>query len=144
MLNSASLGLLQYIPLPNVPGLVDNFHLQTSVPTQQDRFNARLLQTISPKLNARLIYALSDSSNHAFQSFPDLESDVSTFGQSVTAGLTENLSRQWINDSQFIFSRNRVQTLNNFAYSQNVAGDLGITGVSAAPIDWEVPVAQFQ
>ncbi len=52
MLNSASLGLLQYIPLPNVPGLVDNFHLQTSVPTQQDRFNARLLQTISPKLNA--------------------------------------------------------------------------------------------
>ena len=143
MLNSASLGLLQYIPLPNVPGLVDNYHLQTSVPTQQDRFNARLLQTISPKLNARLIYALSDSSNHAFQSFPDLESDVSTLGQSVTAGLTENLSRQWINDSQLIFSRSRVQTLDNFAYSQNVAGDLGITGVSAAPIDWQVPSLSF-
>jgi trimeric autotransporter adhesin len=143
MLNSASLGLLQYIPLPNVPGSVDNFHLQTSVPTQQDRFNARLLQTISPKLNARLIYALSDSSNHAFQSFPDLESDVSTLGQSVTAGLTENLSRQWINDSQLIFSRSRVQTLDNFAFSQNVAGDLGITGVSTAPIDWELPSLSF-
>ncbi len=68
---------------------------------------------------------------------------MSTFGQSVTAGLTENLSRQWINDSQFIFSRNRVQTLNNFAFSQNVAGDLGITGVSTAPIDWEVPSLSF-
>ena len=68
---------------------MDNYHLQTSVPTQQDRFNARLLQTISPKLNARVIYAFSDSSNHAFQSFPDLESDVTTLGQSVTAGLTK-------------------------------------------------------
>ena len=143
MLNSASLGLLQFIPLPNVPGLVDNFHLQTSVPTQQDRFNARLLQTISPKLNARVIYAFSHSTNHAFQSFPDLESDVTTRGQSVTVGLTENLSRQWINDSQLIFSRNRVQTLNNFAFSQNVAGDLGITGVSTAPIDWGVPQLSF-
>src|ERR1700724_1926568 len=29
-LNPAALGLLQFIPQPNLPGLVDNYHLQTS------------------------------------------------------------------------------------------------------------------
>src|SRR4029077_9769035 len=42
-LNAAALGLLQFIPEPNLPGSIDNFHLQTQVPTLQDRFNARVL-----------------------------------------------------------------------------------------------------
>jgi hypothetical protein len=143
LLNPASLGLLQFIPQPNLPGFVDNYHLQTSVPTQQNRLNVRVLHSISPMLNARVIYGFSQSTNHAFQSFPDFESAVGTRGQSVTLGLTENVSREWINDSQLIFSRNRVETLNNFAYSQDVAGELGITGVSTAPIDWSVPQVSF-
>ena len=142
-LNPAALGLLQFIPEPNLPGLVDNYHLQTRVPTQQDRFNARVLHTISPKLNARVIYSFSQSSNHAFQSFSDFESDVATRGQSATIGLTQNLSRSWINDTQLIFSRNRVQTLDNFAFTTNVAAALGITGVSTAPIDWGPPQLSF-
>ena len=143
LLNPAALGLLQYIPQPNLPGLVDNYHLQTRVPTQQDRFNARVLHSISRKLNARAIYSFSQATNHAFQSFSDFESDVATRGQSVTVGLTQNLSRTWINDSQLIFSRNRVQTLNNFAFQSDVAAALGITGVSTAPIDWGVPQLSF-
>ncbi|HZP32940.1 MAG TPA: carboxypeptidase-like regulatory domain-containing protein [Candidatus Acidoferrales bacterium] len=142
-LNPTALGLLQYIPEPNLPGFVENYHLQTRVPTQQDRLNARVLHTISPTLNARIFYGFSQSTNHAFQSFPGFESDVATRGQSVTLGLTQNLSRTWINDSQFIFSRNRVQTLNNFAFTNDVAGDLGISGVSTAPIDWAVPQLSF-
>ena len=143
LLNPAALGLLQYIPEPNLPGLVDNYHLQTRVPTQQDRLNVRVLHTLSPKLNARFMYGFSQSSNHAFQSFPDFESEVATRGQSVTLGLTQNLSRTWINDSQLIFSRNRVQTLDNFAFTTDVAGALGITGVSTAPMDWGVPQLHF-
>jgi len=143
MLNSSALGLLQFIPQPNLPGLVDNYHLQDSIPTQQNRLNVRVLQTISPKLNARVIYAFSQGAGHSFQSFPDFKSDQSTRGQSITLGLTQNLSRQWINDSQLIFSRNRAQTLNNFAFQNNVAAALGITGVSAAPIDWGVPQLSF-
>jgi len=143
LLNPAALGLLQYIPEPNLPGVVDNFHLQTRVPTLQDRLNVRVLHSISPKLNARIFYGFSQSTNHAFQSFPDFESDVATRGQSVTLGLTQNLSRSWINDSQFIFSRNRVETLDNFAFKNDVATALGITGVSTAPIDWSVPQLSF-
>ena len=143
LLNPAALGLLRYIPEPNLPGLVDNYHLQTRVPTQQDRLNVRVLHSISPKLNARMMYGFSQSTNHAFQSFPDFESDAATRGQAVTLGLTQNLSRTWINDSQLIFSRNRLQTLDDLAFTTDVAGALGITGVSAAPIDWGVPQLSF-
>ncbi len=80
LLNHAAVGLLQFIPEPNLPGVVENYHLQTQVPTQQDRLNARVLHTISPKLNARVIYAFSQSTNHAFQSFSDFESAVGTRG----------------------------------------------------------------
>jgi len=142
-LNPAALGLLQYIPEPSLPGVVDNFHLQAQVPAQQDRLNVRLLHSISPKLNARIFYGFSQSTNHAFQSFPDFESDVATHGQSVTLGLTQNLSRSWINDSQFIFSRNRAQTLDNFAFTDPVAQNLGINGVSNNPIDYGPPQLSF-
>ena len=63
---------LNYFPAPNVPGctgspvppgcFVDNYHLQTRVPTQTNRLNVRILQTRSPKLNARIIYAFNQSS----------------------------------------------------------------------------------
>jgi trimeric autotransporter adhesin len=142
-LNSAALGLLQFIPQPNLPGVVQNFHLQTQVPAQQDRLNVRVMHSISQKLNARVIYGFSQSSNHAFQSFPDFESAAATRGQSVTVGLTQNLSRTWINDSQLIFSRNRVQTLDNFAFTSPVSQQLGITGVSTAPIDYGPPQLSF-
>ena len=142
-LNLAALGLLQFIPQATLPGVVENFHLQTQVPTQQDRLNVRVLHSISQKLNARVIYGFSQSTNHAFQSFPDFESDIATRGQSVTVGLTQNLSRTWINDSQLIFSRNRVQTLDNFAFIDPVSQQLGITGVSGAPIDYGPPQLSF-
>ncbi len=112
------------------------------MPTQQDRLNVRLMQTISPKLNARAIYALSTADSHAFQNFPAFESDQGTRGQSATLGLTQNFSRTLINDTQLIYSRNRSQTLNGFAFQNDVAGDLGITGVSTSPIDWGVPQLQ--
>ena len=108
--NSAAQGLfLNYYPAPNVPGglFVDNYQLQELVPTQTTTFNTRVLQTISSKLNARVIYNLSEAANHAFQNFSSFQSKTSTRGQSVTLGLTYNINRTWLNDSQLIFTRNR-------------------------------------
>ena len=95
MLNSTSQQLLQFFPFPNVPnaGLVDNYLLQTRVPTQNTRINTRVLQTISPKLNARVLYNISEVANHAFQSYPlRSRAGPGTRGQSATLGLTENFN----------------------------------------------------
>ena len=138
-LNSAALGLLDVIPPPNLPGLVQNFHLQTRVPTSTDRFNVRLIHTISPKLNFQATYNFNQTQNKAIQTFPQLFSRTSTRGQNVMLGLTQTPTRRLVNDSRLMFNRNRSRSLNAFAFERDIAGDLGITGISTAPINFGVP-----
>jgi trimeric autotransporter adhesin len=143
MLNPASIGLLQYIPEPNLPGLVQNYHFQSQVPAATNRLSVRINQTISSKVHLDVTYNLQEGDNHSFQSFPDFQRNQSTRGQSVTLGLTENISRTFIHTSQLFFTRNRSQALNQFAYQQDIAAALGITGISIAPIDYGVPQLNF-
>jgi hypothetical protein len=139
-LDPGALGLLQFIPLPNLPGLVQNFHLQTRVPTASERFNIRLLHTISPKFNLSGVYNLSQTSTHAFQSLPDFESNQSTRGQNLTLGLTQNWTPRLLHDTRVFWTRNRTRTLNQFAFKDDVGASLGITGISTSPIDFGVPL----
>ncbi len=138
-LDPAALGLLRFIPHANLPGLTQNFHLQTRVPTATDSVNARVVHTISPKLNAQVTYNISESRRHSFQSFPDFESNQTSRGQNLMLGLTQNWSKRLINDSRVFWSRNRVQTLNQFAFTNDIAAGLGITGVSSDPRNFGVP-----
>lgn len=144
-IDPAAVGLLQFIPLPNVPaaGLVQNFHLQTRVPTASDRLNVRVLHTISPKLNLQVTYNLAETRTHGFQTFPQLESNSHSRGQNVMVGLTQNWTQHFIHDTRLFFSRNKVSTLNQFAFVDNVAGDLGISGISTDPINFGVPQVAF-
>jgi hypothetical protein len=143
MLSPAAVGLLQYIPAPNLPGLVQNFHLQDRIPSATDRFNVRVQHTISTRLHLDVNYNFQQAENHSLASFPAFQRDQSTRGQSITLGLTQNWSRTFSNTTQFFFTRNRSQSLNQFAFVQNVAGALGITGVSTNPIDYGVPQLTF-
>ncbi len=138
-ISSVALGLLPFIPHANLPGLVQNFHFQTRIPTATDSFNVRLIHTISQKFNAQVIYSISQSRSHSFASFPTLEGNSDTRGQSLTLGLTQTYSRRFINDTRVIWSRNRSNSLNNFAFNNDIAGNLGVTGISADPINFGVP-----
>jgi hypothetical protein len=143
MLDPAAVGLLQYVPEPNLPGLVQNFHLQDRIPSATDRLNVRIQHTLSTVLHLDVNYNLQQGKNHSLVSFPAFERDASTRGQSLTLGLTQNWSRTFSNSTQFFFTRNRNQSLNQFAFVQDVAGTLGITGVSTNPIDFGVPQLNF-
>ncbi|MBI3671139.1 MAG: carboxypeptidase regulatory-like domain-containing protein [Acidobacteria bacterium] len=138
-LDAAALGLLRFIPLPNLPGLVQNFHWQTRVPTATDSFNVRVLHTISSKLNFQATYNFSATRTHAFQNFPSFESNTSTRGQNVMLGLTQHWTKRFLHDTRVFWSRNRINTLNQFAFNEDVAGQLGITGVSTDPRNFGVP-----
>ena len=142
-LNPAALGLLNFVPPANLPGFVNNFHLQTRLPGATNRVNVNVMHSLSAKLHLQVNYNLSDGHAHALNSFPGLESNVDTRGQSAQLGLTENWTRTFLHDSRLYFSRNRSQTLNQFAFNNNIAGALGIAGVSADPIDYGVPQLGF-
>jgi hypothetical protein len=138
-LDRAALGLLEFIPLPNLPGLAQNFHLQTRVPAATDSFNMRVVHTISSKLNAQATYNFSETRTHAFQSFPQLESSQEVRGQNLMLGLTQNWTQRFINDSRVFWSRSRTSSLNNFAFVDDIGARLGINGISNDPINFGVP-----
>lgn len=139
MLNSAALGLLKYVPEPNLPGLVDNFHLQTNVPVTSDILNTHVVHTISTKVNMRVGYNFSSTRQQTLVNFPDIGSHQSARNQNVDFGLTENLSAHFIHDSHLNWNRARTQILSNFSYTTDIAGSLGITGISTAPINYGLP-----
>jgi hypothetical protein len=143
-LDQAALGLLKFIPLPTDPtATVQNFHLQAREPDRTDRLSVRTLHTISPKLNLTAFYNLNWSRVNTLVNFPDFLSRQAVLGQLLTLGLTQNWTPKVINDTRITFTRNRSQVLNRFAFTQDIAQQLGITGVSTDAINFGVPQINY-
>jgi Carboxypeptidase regulatory-like domain len=143
MQNSAALGLLKFLPEPNLPGTVQNFHLQTTTPQHSDFVNVHVLHTVNAKLNVQAGYNLSSSALNSLVNFPGIGSNTSTRSQSFNLGLTENISPRFLHNSQLIWNRARLQTLSNFSFTQDLAQSLGVNGVSHDPIDYGLPLISF-
>ncbi|MBI3668907.1 MAG: carboxypeptidase regulatory-like domain-containing protein, partial [Acidobacteria bacterium] len=143
LLDPAALGLLKLIPLPNLPGLVDNFHAQGTQAQAVDRLDALVLHTLSPRFSLQFSYNLLEARSQLSNLFSALGSDVSARDQYATVGLTQNWTARLLNETRFNFNRMRVEKMNRFAFRQDLAGELGVTGVSRAPIDWGPPTTIF-
>jgi trimeric autotransporter adhesin len=142
-LNSASVGLLQYIPLPNLPGTAQNFLLQTRTPSATDNLNVRIIHAINQKLNLSSVYNYSSSRSSGYNNYPDLTSHTDNLGQNAGLTLNQTWSKTFINSSQVTWNRSSVGTLNAYAYNNNIAGGLGITGISTDPINYGLPAISF-
>lgn len=143
MLNSAATGLLQFIPQPNLPGLVDNFHLETTVPQASDFVNVHVLHTISSKLSVNAGYNFRSTRANTLTNFPALAGQSLIRNQNVTLGLTQDLSPRLVHVDSLNFNRSRVQTLSDHSFGPDIAGELGITGVSTSPVDFGIPQISF-
>lgn len=143
MINQTALNLLNYVPSPNLPGRALNFHLQTNLPGLSNRLNVNLNHQISSKLSLLVNYNLSNAISHSLNSFPGVEGNTSSRGQSVMLGLIQNYSRSFLHMSQFYFSRNRILGLNEFSNLTDISSQLGVTGVSSSPFDFGLPQINF-
>src|SRR5690348_12962162 len=74
MLNPAALGLLQYLPMPNLPGQVQNYHVQLSLPSASQIFMARVGREISSKDNLAVMYFYDSSHVDGLTGFPNITS----------------------------------------------------------------------
>ena len=148
MISSQAQALLNYIPLPNIPatsiaGQNFNYHLQTNVPGVGNRLNVNVTHQISSKLSLQVNYNLSNGTTHVINSFPDIESNGYSRGQSVMIGLTQNYTKTFIHTSQLYFSRQRTLGTNGFTGVTDIASQLGLTGISTAPYDFGLPSIGF-
>ena len=139
--------MLSYIPLPNVTGQRLNYHLQTNLPGLSQRLNVNVTHQISSKLSLQVNYNLSNGTSHSLNSFPGIEGNTFSRGQSVMIGLTQNRTKTFIHTSQLYFSRNRSLGLNEFSnLPENVSaqpGMIDITGISTNPFDFGLPSINF-
>lgn len=143
-----ALSLLNYIPLPNIPvtnvaGQNFNYHLQTNLPGLGNRLNVNVTHQISSKLSLQVNYNLSNATSHSLNSFPGIEGNTFTRGQSVMIGLTQNWTKTFMHTSQLYFSRNRSLGLNSFSNLTDIGAQLGLTGISTNPFDYGLPQISF-
>ncbi len=148
LISSQTIGLLAYIPTPNIPltnvaGRNFNFHLQTNVPGIDNRLNINVTHQISSKLSLQVNYNLANDTSHSLNSFPGLEGDTLTRGQSAMIGLTQNWTKTFSHTSQLYFSRNRTLGFGEFSNVTDIASQLGITGISTSPYDYGLPSIGF-
>lgn len=142
-LNGAALGLLRFIPTPNLPGQTQNYHLQASTPSANDRVMARIGQQISSKDSLNVMYFFNSARTSSLGNFPTLTQTMSVRGQNVNISEVHTLGPRFINTMLVNFNRQRSTLLNGFSNKQNIAGNLGITGISTDPLNWGVPQIGF-
>ena len=142
-MDPAAVGLMQYIPLPNLPGTVQNFTMQRSLPSDSDGFSARINTRVSSKDNIFANYSLVQGSSFSSQIYPGLDTDRTNRNQNVAVGGIHRFKPRFVANYRINFNRVRMLSSNPFAFSDDVAGQLGITGVSNEPINWGIPTVNF-
>ena len=141
-LNSAALGLLRFFPVPNQPGLVNNYQILTAVPQNSDNLGVRLNQNVTRTDRLAVNLNLQRRSGNQEQLF-GFRDQTSGTGVNVNLSYTKNLSRRTLNVVTLSFNRNRNDTLPFFAYTPDVAAELGIRGTSSNPINFGPPNLSF-
>lgn len=151
-INQAALGLLPFIPQPNLPGDVQNFHFITSVLSNSDDLNFRIMHNFGAggfrpgrrgprnSMNAGFHYHSDDT--RETNPFPSVGGNNTVQGFDIPIGYVRSFGKL-TNIARVDYNRNRISTNNLYAFQQNVAGELGISGVSQNPFDWGLPQLSF-
>jgi Carboxypeptidase regulatory-like domain len=143
MINPAAKGLLPYIPLPNLPGSVQNYFLEDSLPSNRDRLMGRVGYQATTKDSVSVFYFFNSARTQSVTSFPELTENSSVRSQNINLNESHAFNPRFVNSLLFNFNRQRSQSLNPFAFTDNIAGSLGITGISQSPMDWGLPLIDF-
>lgn len=141
-MSRAALGLLEFIPVPNLPGRVQNYHFVTSVRQNTDNYGVRLMHSLrrQDRISFRLNAQTRDAEAAQLFQFRD---SLTGLGLNAEIQWTHNLGSRFIHNLRYNFSRNRSQTIPFFAYKRDVAGELGIQGTSRDPINYGPPNLNF-
>ncbi len=156
-IDPAAQALLQYVPLPNVPGAAQNFRYLTSGDTNGLNISGRVIHNFGDvqrgrgnrggrggrnRNNVNFGFNYSSNNSDLLRAFPTIGGTTKTQGWNVNGGDTWSRGK-WTNQFRANFNQNHTETTNQFAGLVNVAALAGITGVSQDPQDWGVPTLSF-
>ncbi len=113
------------------------------MPSSNDRVMGRIGQQINAKNSLNVMYYFNSSHSQSVGNVPELSSHTTGRGQNLSVGESHTFNTHLVNSFTLNFNRQRTSTLNAFAYQDDIAAELGITGVSTNPFDWGVPAIGF-
>lgn len=169
-INPVSAAVLQFIPLPNLPGNFRNFHLVSSNRSNTDvafaRFNhsfgndqSGMMGMFGGRRQQQRQQQQRQNNTHWSQSinggfnFSNFRSDIlnafpglggKSAAHNLNGNFGYNLSRGvFLNSLRFNYNRSHNETANHFTNSDNIAGRLGINGVSPLASDFGLPNFTF-
>ena len=160
-INSISQHLLQYIPEPNLPGTVKNFHFITTAVSNLDDLNVRIIRSFGKatlgqrrgggggrgaggggRNNLNVGFHYHSTENNLTNPFPSVGGTTAVRSFDIPVGYVRSFGKL-TNNLRFDFNRNRIRTQNLYAFNTNVAGAAGVTGVSTNPFDYGIPNLSF-
>ncbi|MGA9391887.1 MAG: TonB-dependent receptor, partial [Candidatus Sulfotelmatobacter sp.] len=155
-INPVALGLLQYIPLPNLPGSYQNFRYVTSTTSDRDDLNIRVNHSFgaapargrrgggrnAPRNSLQIGFHYHQSTATLTNPFPSVQGSTTVRSFDIPVSYTRSIGKL-TNIVRADFNRNRTRTQNLYAFNTNVTGNLGMTGVSTNPFDWGLPNLSF-
>jgi trimeric autotransporter adhesin len=142
-LSPQALALLKYFPNPNIPYAARNYQTTWNGLNNSNNLNVRLNNinlTSKDRLNFGLGYQTGNSVTPNLFQFVDTGSNRSS---NSNLGWNRRFTSRISNTLALTFSRTRQTTTPFFAYTQNVASDLGILGTSQNPANWGPPNLNF-
>src|SRR5208337_352972 len=103
----------------------------------------RIGQQINSKNSLNVTYYFNSARSQTVYGFPDITSHTSSRGQNLSGSETYTFNPHLVNTLSLNFNRLRTSLLNAFAFQEDIAAQLGITGVSTNPFDWAIPTIGF-
>jgi trimeric autotransporter adhesin len=141
-LNPIAQSLLQYFPLPNQPGFVQNYVFVGSTAQDSDNLSVRLNQSIGKKDRLSLNISTQRRDGNGLQMY-GFRDETSGSGWNSDLSWAHTLGARSINNLRWSFNRNVSDTIPFFANGINVAAQLGIAGTSQNPINYGPPNLSF-
>ncbi len=144
-LSPISLGLLNFIPLPNqaISGINQNFRLITANPNNAQSLNTRLNATVTPKDNLAFVVNWQGRNARNDQVFGCCDSSSGN-GFNTNATWRHRLGVRSFESVTISFNRNTAIATPYFeTLGQNVAQELGIAGPSSDPRNYGPPSLSF-
>ena len=167
-IDPAALALLKYYPLPNQPGDAKNYYRSSTTGNRSDDINVRFTKSFGAAPGARggaaggagargggggrgggrggsnlsfgVQYRRTDADRNS--AFPTTVGSAKGGSWNVPVNFTFN---RWgmFNTLNVQYNRARSESTNLYAYQTDVAGEVGIVGVSTDPFSWGIPALSF-
>ena len=141
-INPIANALLQYIPVPNAPGIKNNYQLIGANPSNNDNLQVVVNQTISSKdrLNGNVSFQDRNSATTNAFGFKDPGNGT---GLNSSLVYSRTISRNLINSLTLSLSRNLTRQFSYFSNGTDIEGELGINGVFDTPLTYGPPSLSF-